>query len=84
MEVQLTSDQKAFARRAAESGTCRATKKPYKKRLHRGRAANAVARRFWRPSMTPALHFPVARAASSRRNPCRNQLPRRESADAHV
>src|ERR1039458_6973324 len=65
-----------------KAGGCIARKKPYRKRWRCGKTANAAAWRFWRPSMTPALRFPVVKAVGSRSNPCANLPPRGESADA--
>jgi hypothetical protein len=82
MEVQLTSDQKAFVRRAVETGRLHSEEEAVQEALALWEEANAGAWSCWRPWMTPALPLPVAKAASSLRSPCGNLRLKCEIADA--
>jgi len=63
MEVQLTSDQRAFARRAVEAGRLESEEARCGKLLLCGKSVSGGASSFAQPSMKRALPWRVVKAA---------------------
>ena len=80
MEVQLTTDQKAFVRRAVESGRLHSEEEAIKEALALWEDRERQRLKFWRPLIVPGHPLPGGmKAESSRRNRCGNWPLKSES-----